>query len=82
MMTWFFRLYIHVLQAFVQLSTVCGHIESTKLCNLAVHLMYNAVIETYKILSFVWKEKKSKKMNFIRGGRKLKGPNWGRVAEN
>ena len=49
---------------------------------LAVHLMYSALIETYKILCFVWKEKKIEKISFIRGGRKLKGPNWGRVAEN
>ena len=47
----------------------------------AVLLMYNAVIETCEIPYFVRKEKNGKG-NFVRGGRKLKGTNWGRVAEN
>ena len=49
---------------------------------LAVLLMYNAAIETCEIPYFVRKEEKIGKGNFVRGGRKLKGTNWGRVAEN
>ena len=33
MMTWFFYLCIHVLQAFVQLSAICDHTESNELCH-------------------------------------------------
>ena len=44
---------------------------------LAVHLMYSALIETYKILCFVWKEKKNRKNKFYKGWPKIKGTELG-----